>query len=115
MLDNEIQFELKKLESKLYSLLKNYNELKNKTEELNQKNEDIYIKLTLKDLEISKLKNQKEHLSQSLKSNVVLGSVLFFLFTHALSYLQGSPEASSPLPPKSSTIFQSLALVDDLL
>ena len=60
MLDNEIQFELKKLESKLYSLLKNYNELKNKTEELNQKNEDIYIKLTLKDLEISKLKNQKQ-------------------------------------------------------
>ena len=43
MLDNEIQFELKKLENKLYSLLKNYNELKNKTEELNQKNEDIYI------------------------------------------------------------------------
>ena len=60
MLDNEIQFELKKLESKLYSLLDNYNELKNKTEELNQKNEDIYIKLTLKDLEISKLKNQKQ-------------------------------------------------------
>ena len=60
MLDNEIQFELKKLENKLYSLLKNYNELKNKTEELNQKNEDIYIKLTLKDLEISKLKNQKQ-------------------------------------------------------
>ena len=60
MLDNEIQFELKKLESKLHSLLKNYNELKNKTEELNQKNEDIYIKLTLKDLEISKLKNQKQ-------------------------------------------------------
>tara|TARA_B100000945_G_scaffold138869_1_gene111134 strand:+ start:968 stop:1258 length:291 start_codon:yes stop_codon:yes gene_type:complete len=60
MLDNEIQFELKKLESKLYSLLENYNELKNKTEELNQKNEDIYIKLTLKDLEISKLKNQKQ-------------------------------------------------------
>ena len=60
MLDNEIQFELKKLESKLYSLLKNYNELKNKTEELNQKNEDIYIKLTLKDLELSKLKNQKQ-------------------------------------------------------
>ena len=60
MLDNEIKFELKKLESKLYSLLKNYNELKNKTEELNQKNEDIYIKLTLKDLEISKLKNQKQ-------------------------------------------------------
>ena len=60
MLDNEIQFELKELESKLYSLLKNYNELKNKTEELNQKNEDIYIKLTLKDLEISKLKNQKQ-------------------------------------------------------
>ena len=60
MLDNEIQFELKKLESKLYSLLKNYNELKNKSEELNQKNEDIYIKLTLKDLEISKLKNQKQ-------------------------------------------------------
>ena len=60
MLDNEIQFELKKLESKLYSLLKNYNELKKKTEELNQKNEDIYIKLTLKDLEISKLKNQKQ-------------------------------------------------------
>lgn len=60
MLDNEIQFELKKLESKLSSLLKNYNELKNKTEELNQKNEDIYIKLTLKDLEISKLKNQKQ-------------------------------------------------------
>ena len=60
MLDNEIQFELKKLESKLYSLLKNYNELKNKTEELNQKNEDIYIRLTLKDLEISKLKNQKQ-------------------------------------------------------
>ena len=26
MLDNEIQFELKKLESKLSSLLKNYNE-----------------------------------------------------------------------------------------
>ena len=42
MLDNEIQFELKKLESKLYSLLKNYNELKNKTEELNQKMK-IYI------------------------------------------------------------------------
>ena len=60
MLDNEIQFELKKLENKLYSLLKSYNELKNKTEELNQKNEDIYIKLTLKDLEISKLKNQKQ-------------------------------------------------------
>lgn len=60
MLDNEIQFELKKLESKLNNLLKNYNELKNKTEELNQKNEDIYIKLTLKDLEISKLKNQKQ-------------------------------------------------------
>ena len=60
MLDNEIQFELKKLENKLYSLLKNYNELKNKTEELNQKNEDIYIKLKLKDLEISKLKNQKQ-------------------------------------------------------
>ena len=60
MLDNEIQFELKKLESKLYSLLKNYNELKNKTEELNQKNEDQYIKLTLKDFEISKLKNQKQ-------------------------------------------------------
>ena len=60
MLDNEIQFELKKLESKLYSLLKNYNELKNKTEELNQKNEDIYIKLSLKDLEISKLKYQKQ-------------------------------------------------------
>ena len=60
MLDNEIQFELKKLENKLYSLLKDYNELKNKTEELNQKNEDIYIKLTLKDLEISKLKNQKQ-------------------------------------------------------
>tara|TARA_Y100001954_G_C15418574_1_gene411052 strand:- start:136 stop:426 length:291 start_codon:yes stop_codon:yes gene_type:complete len=60
MLDNEIQFELKKLESKLNSLLKNYNELKNKTDELNQKNEDIYIKLTLKDLEISKLKNQKQ-------------------------------------------------------
>ena len=60
MLNNEIQFELKKLENKLYSLLKNYNELKNKTEELNQKNEDIYIKLTLKDLEISKLKNQKQ-------------------------------------------------------
>ena len=60
MLDNEIQFELKKLESKLYSLLENYNELKNKTEELNQKNENIYIKLTLKDLEISKLKNQKQ-------------------------------------------------------
>ncbi len=60
MLDNEIQFELKKLENKLYSLLKNYTELKNKTEELNQKNEDIYIKLTLKDLEISKLKNQKQ-------------------------------------------------------
>ena len=60
MLDNEIQFELKELENKLYSLLKNYNELKNKTEELNQKNEDIYIKLTLKDLEISKLKNQKQ-------------------------------------------------------
>ena len=34
MLDNEIQFELKKLENKLYSLLKSYNELKNKTEEL---------------------------------------------------------------------------------
>ena len=31
------------------------------------------------------------------------------------AYLQGSPEASSPLPPKSSTIFQSLVLVDDLL
>ena len=60
MLDNEIQFELKKLESKLNNLLKNYNELKNKTDELNQKNEDIYIKLTLKDLEISKLKNQKQ-------------------------------------------------------
>ena len=30
MLDNEIQFELKKLESKLNSLLKNYNELKKK-------------------------------------------------------------------------------------
>ncbi len=60
MLDNEIQFELKKLESKLNNLLKNYNELKNKTEELNQKNEDIFIKLTLKDLEISKLKNQKQ-------------------------------------------------------
>ena len=60
MLDNEIQFELKKLESKLYSLLENYNELKNKTEELNQKNEDQYIKLTLKDFEISKLKNQKQ-------------------------------------------------------
>ncbi len=60
MLDNEIQFELKKLESKLNSLLKNYNELKKKTDELNQKNEDIYIKLTLKDLEISKLKNQKQ-------------------------------------------------------
>tara|TARA_Y100000590_G_scaffold417706_1_gene517684 strand:- start:1526 stop:1816 length:291 start_codon:yes stop_codon:yes gene_type:complete len=60
MLDNEIQFELKKLENKLSSLLKNYNELKNKIEELNLKNEDQYIKLTLKDFEISKLKNQKQ-------------------------------------------------------
>ena len=60
MLDNEIQFELKKLENKLSNLLKNYNELKNKIEELNLKNEDQYIKLTLKDFEISKLKNQKQ-------------------------------------------------------
>ena len=60
MLDNEIQFELKKLENKLSSLLKNYNKLKNKIEELNLKNEDQYIKLTLKDFEISKLKNQKQ-------------------------------------------------------
>ena len=60
MLDNEIKFELKKLENKLSSLLKNYNKLKNKIEELNLKNEDQYIKLTLKDFEISKLKNQKQ-------------------------------------------------------
>lgn len=60
MLDNEIQFELKKLENKLSSLLNNYNEIKKKVEELNLKNEDLDIKLTLKDFEISKLKNQKQ-------------------------------------------------------
>ena len=31
MLDNEIQFELKKLKNKLSSLLNNYNELKKKS------------------------------------------------------------------------------------
>tara|TARA_Y100000996_G_scaffold350519_1_gene289584 strand:- start:631 stop:921 length:291 start_codon:yes stop_codon:yes gene_type:complete len=60
MLDNEIQFELKKLENKLSSLLNNYNELKKKVEEINLKNEEMDIKLTLKDFEISKLKNQKQ-------------------------------------------------------
>lgn len=60
MLDNEIQFELKKLEDKLSDLLNNYNEIKKKVEELNLKNEDLDIKLTLKDFEISKLKNQKQ-------------------------------------------------------
>ena len=60
MLDNEIQFELKKIEDKLSDLLNNYNEIKKKVEELNLKNEDLDIKLTLKDFEISKLKNQKQ-------------------------------------------------------
>ena len=88
-------------------------------EKVEEKNMEIlgsiqYAK-QLQDAILPPIKIVKEHLSQSLKSNVVLGSVLFFLFTHALSYLQGSPEASSPLPPKSSTIFQSVALVDDLL
>ncbi len=60
MVDNEIQFELKKLENKLSTLLSNYNELNKKIKELSLKNEDLYIKSTLKDFEMSKLKNQKQ-------------------------------------------------------
>ena len=60
MLDNEIQFELKKLESKLYSLLKNYNELKNKTEELNQQTRDIDRRRVIKQRE--KIEDKLEEL-----------------------------------------------------
>ena len=41
-------------------MLNNYNELKKKVEKINLKNEEMDIKLTLKDFEISKLKNQKQ-------------------------------------------------------
>jgi len=57
MLENEINFELNKLEKKLSSLLKNYDELKNKMDKLKLEKKDIEVQLSLSNYQLTNKNN----------------------------------------------------------
>ncbi len=57
MLENEINFELNKLEKKLSSLLENYDKLKNKTDKLKLEKEDIEVQLSLSNYQLTNKNN----------------------------------------------------------
>ena len=81
MLENEINFELNKLEKKLSSLLENYDELKNKIDKLTLENEDIEVQLSLSNYQLKKNNNldydneeylkKKNQLKKEINNNIL--------------------------------------------
>lgn len=59
MLENEINFELNKLENKLSNLLEKFDQLKNNIEKLNLEKEDTKVQLSIKNHELKMLKSNK--------------------------------------------------------
>ena len=81
MLENEINFELNKLEKKLSSLLENYDELKNKIDKLTLEKEDIEVQLSLSNYQLKKNNNldydneeylkKKNQLKKEINNNIL--------------------------------------------